>query len=91
MRKFTNPFPDICAGYALQFDMSSDNSDIELVRKLLGVVEVFLKNHSDAVYAPLYYCLGTSYGNLRTHGYPLSGTTEATILSSDEIDTCSGQ
>lgn len=87
MRKFTNPFPDICAGYALQFDMASDNSDIELVRKLLGEVEEFLKNHSDAVYAPLYYCLGTSYGNLRAHGYPLSGTTEATILSSDEIDT----
>ncbi len=42
-------------------------------------------NHSDAVYAPLYYYLGTSYGNLRTHGYSLRGTTEPTFLSSEEI------
>lgn len=86
MRKFTNPFPEICAEYALQFDMASDNSDVKLVRKLLGEVEDFLKNHTDAVYAPLYYCIGTSYGNLRTHGYSIDGATKASILSSDEID-----
>ncbi|MDE6016162.1 MAG: hypothetical protein K2H41_10765 [Acetatifactor sp.] len=86
MRKFTNPFPEICTKYALQFDIASDNSDVKLVRKLIDEVEAFLKNHTDAVYAPLYYCLGTSYGNLRTHGYSISGATEASILSSDEID-----
>ncbi len=86
MRKITDPFPEICADYALQFDMASDNSDVELVRKLLGEVEAFLENHSDAVHAPLYYYLGTSYGNLRTHGYSLSGTTDPTFLSSEEMD-----
>ena len=87
MRKITNPFPDVCAEYALQFDKASDDGDVELVRELLDEVEVFLKNHTDAVYAPLYYYLGTSYGNLRTHGYSISGATEASILSSNEIDT----
>lgn len=86
MRKFINPFPEICTKYALQFDIASDNSDVKLVRKLIDEVEDFLKNHTDAVYAPLYYCLGTFYGNLRTHGYSISGATEASILSSDEID-----
>ena len=86
MRQITDPFPEICADFALQFDMAGDNSDVELVRKLLVEVEAFLNNHTDAVYAPLYYYLGTSRGNLRTHGYSLNGTTEATILSSEEID-----
>ncbi len=86
MRKTTDPFPEICVDYALQFDTASDNSDVELIRKLLGEVEAFLENHSDAVYAPLYYYLGTSYGNLRTHGYSLSGTTEPTVLSSKDMD-----
>lgn len=86
MREFTNPFPEICAEYALQFDIASDNSDVKLIRKLLDEVEVFLKNHTGAVYAPLFYCLGTSYGNLRTHGYSIGGAAEASILSSDEVD-----
>lgn len=86
MRKIINPFPDICEDYALQFDTASDNRDVELIRKLLGEVEAFLENHSDAMYAPLYYYLGTSYGNLRSRGYSLSGTTEPNFLSSEEID-----
>lgn len=86
MRKITDPFPKICVDYALQFDTASDNCDVELIRKLLSEVQAFLEKHSDAVYAPLYYYLGTSYGNLRTHGYSLSGTTEPTALSSKEMD-----
>jgi len=86
MRKNTDPFPKICVDYALQLDTASDNCDVELIRKLLSEVEAFLENHSDAVYAPLYYYLGTSYGNLRTHGYSLSGTTEPIALSSKEMD-----
>lgn len=86
MKKITNPFPEICSRYAIQFDAASDNSDVELVRKLIGEVEALLENNSDAMYAPLFYYLGTSYGNLRTHGYSLNGTTDSTILSSTEKD-----
>jgi len=81
---FVNPFPKLCEEYAQRFDMVSDNSDIQATRELLSEAEEFLKKHTDAIYAPLYYCMGTSYGNLRTHGYSVeSGEAELSLEKKD--------
>lgn len=88
MREYIDPFPEICVRYAQQFDMASDNNDVGLIRNLIIEVEIFLKDHISVVYAPLFYCLGTSYGNLRTHGYSVvdTDTTETAALTSMNID-----
>ena len=86
MRKYVDPFPKICADYAQQFDTATESGDVNLIKKLLNEVENFLKDHTDAVYAPLYYSLGTSCADLRTHGYSLSGADEVTIISTDDVD-----
>lgn len=84
MENFVNPFPKLCEDYAQRFDAASDNRDIQAIKKLLIETENFLKNHSDVKYAPLYYCVGTSYGNLRTYGYSVK--SDNTELSTEEKD-----
>ena len=84
MKDFVNPFPKLCEDYANRFDIASDNNDIQTIRNLLSESEDFLRKHSDAIYAPLYYCMGTSYGNLRAHGYSIeSDETELSLERKD--------
>ncbi|MCI9362595.1 MAG: hypothetical protein HFG65_17085 [Hungatella sp.] len=84
MKDFVNPFPKLCEDYANRFDVASDNNDIQTIRNLLSESEDFLTKHLDAIYAPLYYCMGTSYGNLRTHGYSIeSDETELPLEKKD--------
>ncbi len=85
MKNYVNPFPKLCDDYAHRFDRASDNNDVLKIRNLLKETENFLKNHTDAIYAPLYYCIGTSYGNLRVHGYSVKGDTAE--LSAEEKDS----
>lgn len=83
MKNFVNPFPKLCEDYANRFDVASDNNDIQTIRNLLSETEDFLTKHSDVIYAPLYY-MGTSYGNLRAHGYSFeSGGTELSLERKD--------
>lgn len=82
-----DPFSQICHEYAAKFDIATDNNDIEGVRSLINEVEVFLKNHTDAVYAPLYYSLGTSYDNLRAYSYSAKAINEGYNLSLEEKDS----
>ena len=84
MKDFVNPFPKLCEEYAQRFDVASDNNDVQAIRELLSELEDFLKKHTDAIYAPLYYCMGTSYGNLRTHGYSVE--SDEAELSLEKID-----
>ena len=84
MKEVVNPFPKLCEEYANRFDLASDNNDIQAIRNLLSETEKFLEKHTDAIYAPLYYCMGTSYGNLRTHGYSVeSDETELSLEKKD--------
>lgn len=84
MKDFVNPFPKLCEEYANRFDVASDNNDVQAIRSLLSKSEDFLRKHPDAIYAPLYYCMGTSYGNLRTHGYSIeSDETELSLEKKD--------
>lgn len=84
MKDFVNPFPKLCEEYAQRFDMASDNSDIQAIRELFVRSRGVFEKHTDAIYAPLYYCMGTSYGNLRTHGYSVeSGEAELSLEKKD--------
>lgn len=84
MKDFINPFPKLCEEYAQRFDVASDNNNVRAVRELLSESEEFLKNHTDVIYAPLYYYMGTSYGNLRTHGYSIeSNDAELSLEKAD--------
>ncbi len=84
MKDFVNPFPKLCEDYANRFDVASDNNDTQTIRELLFEAEDFLKKHTDAIYAPLFYCMGTSYGNLRTHGYSIE--SDKAELSLEKAD-----
>lgn len=84
MKDFVNPFPKLCEDYAHRFDIASDNNDIQAIRNLLSESEDFLRKHSDVIYAPLYYYMGTSYGNLRVHGYSIE--SDETGLSLERKD-----
>ena len=87
MNDFINPFDPICNDYANRFDNLSDNNDVQNVIRLLSEVEFFLSSHEDAIYAPLYYSLGTSYGNLRNFGYSFKSQNDNNEVSFEEIDS----
>lgn len=85
MKDFVNPFPKLCEEYAQRFDVASDNNDVQAIRGLLSELEDFLKKHTDVIYAPLYYCMGTSYGNLRTHGYSVESDEAELSLEKKDV------
>ena len=65
---YKDPFAAECNQYARKFDDAFNAKDWVTTEHLIAESEELLKLHpNDYAYAPLYYSLGTSYGDLAQH------------------------
>lgn len=64
---YINPFDLECEEYAKKFDKAMDDKFWQVVRQLIHEVELFLQINDTISYTPLYYSLGTAYGDLAFH------------------------
>ena len=65
---YKDPFAAECNQYARKFDDAFNAKDWVTTEHLIAESEELLKLHpNDDAYAPLYYSLGTSYGDLAQH------------------------
>lgn len=63
-RKEISPFAPEYEKYAIKFDTAYTNKDWASTKSLITEAEEFMKSHTAPKYAPILYCIGTSYSDL---------------------------
>jgi hypothetical protein len=61
---YIDPFSPECNIFATQFDRAYENRDWNLTQSLITKCENFICTHTTPIYAPIFYSLGTAYGDL---------------------------
>lgn len=65
--KMATVFADICNRYALISDRLMDAQDWDKLGTFVQELETYVETHGTKEYAPIYYYIGTIYGELANH------------------------